>query len=343
MRSIPLIDLHEDIAVYIVTHPYFKSFDTEDHDRHADIPSYKEANAKIIVSVVFPMLFTVSDRELKRIKKLYKGEWTHDNIVLPASPYTISIKMIKLYHNLIRKYSKSLRLIYRRSDLERLFKDNRIGFLINIEGTEALEAPDDIETFYHLGLRMIGLTWNYDTKYAASCMSKKDYGLTGSGEELVEIANEKGIIIDLAHSSPNTMLDVFENSKFPVVISHANYFQLRPHIRNVSDRILEKLVSNKGVIGFTLIRGTISDGNYVDNLAKHIIEVYNNFGSEIISIGTDYFGTEPPKELDRINKIKILYEKLLDKGMKENDTEKLSWKNAFRVFKENSVKWDAQL
>ena len=340
MKKIPLIDLHEDIGAYILRHSYFKKFDISDPKRNADIPSYREINLKLVVSVVFPMLSSINQKELKKMKKLYKEEWIYENVVLPASPYSISIKMIKLYHNLIKTYSHDLKLITKKRDLENLFKDNRIGFLINIEGTEALETSDDLETFYLLGLRMVGLTWNYDTRYAASCMSKKDYGLTGSGEELIDLANEKGIIIDLAHSSPNTMVDTLEISKLPVVISHANYFPLMPHVRNVLDKVLEKLANNAGIIGFTFIKGTISSsGDYLSSLADHITEVHNRYGSDIIALGTDYFGTEPPVELNRITKIKLLYEKLLEKGLGEEDIEKLAWKNAFRVISQNASKW----
>ncbi len=339
MRDVPLIDLHEDIGAYILSHPYFKRFDITDHERPADIPSYKDANAKLIVAVIFPMLASINEKELEKLKKLYEGEWTHEDVILPASPYSISIKVIKLYYNLVKTYQNDLKLITKKKNLENLFKDDKIGFLMNIEGSEALETVDDLETFYLLGLRMIGLTWNYDTRYAASCMSKKDYGLTGSGEELVELANDKGIIIDLAHSSPNTMLDTLEISKLPVVISHANYFPLMPHVRNVLDKVLEKLYDNKGVIGFTLIKSTIAKENYLDSLANHIVEVYNRYGSDIIAIGTDFFGTEPPEELNHITKIRSLYSKLLDKGLGEEDIEKLAWRNAYRVFIQNSLRW----
>lgn len=340
MKRLPLIDLHEDIAFYILTHPYFKNFDVKDQNRYADIPSYKEANVRMVVSVVFPMLYSMDNRKLKIVNRLYKKEYFQETLVLPETSYSLAIKMIKLYHNLVKKYSDDLKLIITKSDIENLFKEDKVGFLLNIEGSEALQTANDLEIFFLLGLRMIGLTWNYDTKYAASCMSKKDYGLTGSGEELIEIANEKGVAIDLAHASPNTMVETLELSRLPVVISHANYFSVRPHIRNVVDKVLERLASNKGVIGFTLIKSTISEGDYINSLVNHIMEVYEVYGSDIIAIGTDFFGTDPPEELNHITKVGSLGEKLLERGMDEKDIKKLFWKNAYRVILQNAVKWD---
>ena len=58
-----------------------------------------------------------------------------------------------------------------------------------------------VRIFDRLGLRAVGLTCNFDMRYASSCMSKKDDGLTGKGEQLVEEANQRhGVIVDLAQS-----------------------------------------------------------------------------------------------------------------------------------------------
>jgi len=156
---------------------------------------------------------------------------------------------------------------------------------------------------------------------------------------LNEYMNEYGIIIDLAHSSHNTMVDILSLSKLPVVDSHTNYNGVREHKRNIGDDIIELLSKNGGVMGFTLIKSTIADDDYLYNLARHIYEVYSRFGPDVLAIGTDFFGTDPPHPLTRIDRLILLYEKLLDMGIKESDIEKLAWKNAYRVFKENSKNW----
>ncbi len=334
-----LIDLHQDIAHYIFVHQRFKDFGVRDENRHGDIPSYRDINLRIVSAVVFPMMPTYNLRELRKLQAIYGGDWRDQNVELPLASFEIAIHMIKLYYNMARRYREDIRLLFSREDLLKIEKENKIHFMVSIEGTEALNEPTDIEIFYRLGVRMIGLTWNFDTKYAASCGSKKDYGLTGSGEDLVNISNELGVIIDLAHASKNTMLDVFSVTKKPVVISHTNYYGEQPHVRNVDDDVIEELKRNKGVMGFTLIRGAIGRERYLDKLAQHILSIYNGFGPEVIAIGTDYFGVTPPEELRNISQLTKLYEKLLNKGMSENDLEKLTWKNAYRVLLENSGEW----
>ncbi len=334
-----LIDLHQDIAHYIFVHQRFLDFNVRDKDRHGDIPSYKDINLRLVSAVVFPMMPTYNLRELKKLQAIYGRDWGDQNVELPLASFEISVHMIKLYYNMARRYSEDIKLVFTKNDITDIEDDDRIRFMISMEGTESLNEPSDIEIFYRLGVRMIGLTWNFDTKYAASCGSKKDYGLTGSGEDLVEISNNLGVIIDLAHTSKNTMLDVFACTKMPVVISHTNYFGEQPHVRNVDDDIIEELIKNKGVMGFTLIRGAIGRDNYLDKLADHIMAVYSNFGPEPLAIGTDYFGVTPPPELRNISYLTRLYERLLEKGMSENDLEKLTWRNAYRVIYRNSERW----
>lgn len=73
------------------------------------------------------------------------------------------------------------------------------------------------------------MTWNYGNRYAASCMSARDNGLTGEGKELVRAANELGVILDVSHASRQTALDVARVSRLPVIASHSNYSGVHVH------------------------------------------------------------------------------------------------------------------
>jgi membrane dipeptidase len=327
-----------------LTHPKFKDFNTYDEERHGDIPSYKKINLRIVCSAIFPMQKTINKIELERMKKIYGRDWDRLDVVIPSSTQSNTLNMIKLYYNLVKEYSEQLDVLYNKRQLKKISATkDKIYLLLSIEGCEAINEPSELDIYYNLGIRMIGLTWNFDNKYAASCGSKKDYGLTGYGEELVEYANELGIIIDLSHSSKKTMIETLEYTTMPLVISHTNYYKVQKHVRNVDDEIIERLYQNRGVLGFTLIKGTIGRGRYLEGLTKHIISVYQRYGSDIIAIGTDYFGTTPPKKLDNISKLTHLYKKLIEKGMKLDDLQRLTWKNAYRVIETNSKKWRSNI
>ena len=321
----PLIDLHEDIGYYIYLGGKH-DMEVRREDRHGDIPGYLDANMKIVVGAIFALQrgYTPMGGEVMR----RYGEGAGDIYIRPSMPMAAALDVISIYKWLVRRYEE-FRLVTGRSDID----GKGIGILMGLEGTEYLDDPGDIYLYKDLGIRLIGLTWNYDTKYAASCMSSKDYGLTGSGEVLLSLAEDEGIVIDLAHSSRKTMLEVLETHSDPVLISHSNYAGLVKHQRNVDDEVLDRLASNGGVIGFTYIRQTIGENPGADALARHIDAVAQRFGDDIVAIGTDLFGCNPPEDLRRIEMITNLYNALEGLGWTRSRIEKLAYKNAERVLR----------
>ena len=336
-----IIDLHEDVAEYCMAEgERNKEFSKDIEGRQADFPKYKRAGVGIVVASLFPLIRTYNPELSEQMTAMYGG----GGIAYTAkAPTAIALEQLKIYSRMTEAFPNTFHIIQHQTDLERSAREEQLGFLICLEGTEPLEDPSDLETFRKLGLRAIGLTWNYDTRYAASCMSKKDYGLTGDGEELVKKANEKGIIVDLAHSSKTTMLDVLNLAREPVMISHSNYALVQPHARNTDDNVLEALKQNGGVIGFTFVTSTLGTNPELDTVTKHILSVQDRYGSDILAIGTDYLGiSTTPTGLENIGKLPNLITRLADLGMNKRDIRKLAWENAYRVFEENAKRWQTR-
>jgi len=341
----PLADLHEDISLYYVLGGYGLKFKVADFSvdleaRHADIPKYKKANAKLVFSSIAPLTPTLSQMRIEQQTKGYGGYY---GAMKPRAPTLVALEHISSYLNLVRKHRDSLRFVMSREDVESLKHDAKIGFLVALEGSEPLEDVEDIELFYRLGVRSLQLLWNFDNKFAASCMSKKDYGLTGDGENLVQLCNEMGIIVDLSHASKKTTMETLSISSLPAIISHANAKAVREHARNVDDEELEALKKNRGTIGVTLIAPTLSPGiPSVREVADNIMYIYERFGGELISIGTDYFGllnVDEPHGLEDITKFGNLWDELLNRGLKETDIGRIAFDNALRVVKANAERW----
>jgi len=333
IKSLKLIDLHQDLGSHIFNGRLSKPFDETDENRHGDIPAYRRANLYIFVGAIFPMNYGDSPYS-QRISNMY-GEGSSIFNISPIGLTTKVYQILSIYWRLVREYPKDLNIIRTLGDIS----DEKINILIGLEGTDGLDDIGMITPLYLAGLRLVGFTWNFDTKYAASCVSTKDYGLTGYGLELLNELNRLGIIIDLAHSSRKTMLDTLEESGMPVINSHSNYRKIVEHPRNVDYEVLDALRSNGGVIGFTLIRETLGGNKDLDALAKHIMAVRDDIGKEVIAFGSDFFGCRPPDELKRIDRIEGLYQKLLDMGITKGDIERFAWKNAYRVIRENGLKW----
>jgi len=317
-----IFDLHEDISSYFLSERDVKDFNVDYPGRHADIPKYKKAHVKYVVGAVF------SGRKIFTNKAFSMSF---------RDSFTMTWDQIAFYHRLVSRYSNELCLVLSKQGLERILRNDKIGLIIGIEGAYSLDNPWDLELYCKLGVRVIGLTWNIDNKYAASCMTDKDYGLTGLGEKLVNLALDLGVVIDLAHASKRAALDVLSIIEKPAMISHAGVRTLHDTARNVDDDVIDALRKNKGVLGIFFYTDALSKNEVdVNSVAKHIMYVYENFGADVPALGTDYFGIrKTPKGLETIDKILNLIEKLKELGLSREDIEKITYKNALRVFMEN--------
>jgi len=338
-RLPPTIDLHEDISAYFLYHgggAPLGDFNEDLPGRDADIPKYRKANVRCVFAAIFPGIETFSPEESRVLMNLY-GRW------LPATRYRVPQSILWEHISIYYKMSEAYRvkIVESISDLERCLRGEvELCFILHLEGAEPLDEPYDLVILRRLGLRSIGLTWNYMNKYGAGCTVKKDVGLTSDGEELVKLANKLGVVIDLAHASKKTMIDALEISKKPVIISHANVRRIVDKPRNVDDEVLELLYKNRGVIGISAIGPLVSSKPKptLDDLVEHFIYIYERFGPDILAIGTDFLGLlglPAPEGFESIDKLPNLYNKLLEKGFTERDIEKIAYENVLRVLREN--------
>src|SRR5207245_9936533 len=126
---------------------------------------------------------------------------------------SVSLQGIKRNINVHSRFKSEMKNVLTTHDVSRLPYESKIGFLLALEGAEALDDVEDLELFFRLGLRSLQLTWNFDTKYSATCMSNKDYGLTGDGERLVDLCNDIGLRVELSNGSKKALLETSEVSK----------------------------------------------------------------------------------------------------------------------------------
>ncbi len=208
-----VVDLHEDIGYYYLMsgNADVSPFGEDIKGRHADIPKYRKVGMKLVLGSIFPLLGSLNRRKIEAMQRMY-GSWSPSSALV--SPRDVAIELVKIYYTLEEMHPKALKIVRTREDIESL--GERAGIVMHIEGCEALGEPEDLRVFFNLGVRSVGLTWNYDNKYAASCLSVKDYGLTGEGEALVAAANKLGVMVDLSHPSPRTSSDTLAFSEAPL-------------------------------------------------------------------------------------------------------------------------------
>jgi membrane dipeptidase len=129
-----------------------------------------------------------------------------------------------------------------------------------MEGGYALEnSLGALRAYYELGVRYMALTHNTHTDWADSAaqIPPRHHGLTPFGEEVVREMNRLGMLIDLAHSSPETMADTLRVTQAPVIFSHAAARGVCDVPRNVPDEILRQIPANGGVVMVIFISGFV--------------------------------------------------------------------------------------
>lgn len=307
-----IIDLHEDLA-YAVQ----EGKDVINGKEQSSISMIKSFDESIIFGSIFPHVNSFDERSYK-LASLYGSK------VISSTSFSIELllEQIKFYYYLER--IQSLKIIRGFEDLHR--KGHKI--LLSLEGTDVLRDYNDLHLLRELNILCIGLTWNYDTKFASCCISKKDYGLTDEGEELVRLANKLGVILDLAHAGKRTVLDVCSISKKPVIASHANSRRLKDSNRNLDDEEIEAIVKTRGVIGITAITSTLPTKD-IQGIISNIKYIGESFGWEYVAIGTDFLGIEEvPYGFENLLKLADL-QRMIERW------EDVLWNNAMRVIKEN--------
>jgi membrane dipeptidase len=172
----------------------------------------------------------------------------------------VQLEQIDIARRVIARYPDKLAFAGSADEVERAFKGGRIASLLGMEGGHALEnSLGALRAYYDLGVRYMTLTHNVTLDWADAANDKAVHGgLTPFGEEVVREMNRLGMLVDLSHTSPDTMQDALRVAEAPAIFSHSSARALCNVPRNVPDAVLQLLPKNGGVVMITFVSGFIS-------------------------------------------------------------------------------------
>lgn len=239
-------------------------------------------------------------------------------------------------HKLEKKSDGNFIIARTKSDLETalklrvLNKDILVGVLAT-EGAHPLEGDiKNLDKLYDAGFRMIGLQHFFDNKLGGSLHGVSKSGLTPFGKEVVAKIVDKGMMIDVAHSSIKTVEDVLSITDAPMVVSHTGILSLCKHPkRNIPDRLMQKIADRGGLIGVGYWEMAVCDTT-PDGVAKMLIHGAQKFGVEHIALGSDFDGAVT-SEFDT-SELAALTDALLRQGMSEANIRKIMGENQIAYF-----------
>lgn len=247
--------------------------------------------------------------------------------------------MYKRFKDELNKNKDYIEVVTNVAELEAAKKNGKIGAFLSIEEGEVLSGDiKNVKNVYDKGIRIITLTWNYKNSigYPNYMYRYKDEGLSDLGIEVIEEMEKVGIIPDASHLSDRGFYDLIQICKKPFIVTHSNSRKVTEHPRNLTDDMIKLLANKGGVLGINFCADFLGKNKIasIEDMIKHIKHIKNVGGIDVISLGSDFDGIENEVEIKDVSEFNKLESALKKEGFKEEEIEKIYYKNALRLFKE---------
>ena len=229
-----------------------------------------------------------------------------------------------------------LRVITTRAELDQLLADRAagqtvVGGLLGIEGAHALEGElANLDRLVAAGHRMIGLHHFFDNALGGSLHGQEAGGLTDFGRQVVQAVAARGLILDLAHSSPQVARDVLAMTDMPLVVSHTGIHGVCPVKRNFTDDLMQQIAATGGVVAIGYWADVTCDDSPA-GVAAVIRAAIAALGEDHVALGSDFDGSVTTA-FDT-SELAALTQALLDAGLTEDQIAKVMGLNMIRVLR----------
>jgi membrane dipeptidase len=166
-----------------------------------------------------------------------------------------ALRLIDLALSQLNKNAGAIELALNATDIGRIVSAGKIAAVLDLEGGFDLDGDIGVlRNLYRLGLRSAQLSaHNWANNFADSCCSPPKWqGLNERGRAVVREMNRLGMVINISHSSDDTISQALDISTDPLVATHHGLRSVNDIPRNMPDALLRKLASKGGVIGFQI-------------------------------------------------------------------------------------------
>ena len=231
----PLIDGHNDVPWQVRSRasldwediPFGEDTSDLEPPMHTDLPRLREG----------------------KMGGVFWSVWVPTDLSGPEAVLA-TLEQIDVVHRMTERFDADVALAYTADDVRRHHKQGRVASLIGMEGGHSIgNSLGALRMMYTAGARYMTLTHWRHTDWADAATQDPDHGgLTDFGRTVVREMNRLGMLVDLSHVSPDTMMDAIDESEAPVIFSHSGAYGVNPHPRNVPDEVLDALARNGGVL-----------------------------------------------------------------------------------------------
>ncbi|MGB7843409.1 MAG: dipeptidase [Salinimicrobium sp.] len=259
------IDTHNDINVDNFTAG--KNY-TQDLDTQVNLPKMEKGDMDVAWLVVY------TDQEGLNAQGYKKA-------------YETAMSKFKAIHLLTEELAPSeIALATSSREVRNLVAEGKKVAMIGVENGYAIGTDiKNVKKFYDLGARYMSLSHNGHSQLCDSNTGEENdqwlhKGLSPLGKNVIAEMNRLGMMIDVSHPSKESMRQMIELSKAPIIASHSSARALCNHSRNLDDEQLKWLKDNGGVIQ------AVAFASYLDTNKHNVYDaavkkIYSEVGGKI--------------------------------------------------------------
>lgn len=201
------------------------------------------------------------------------------------------VRMLAAFRHWITRHADRFRLVSTIADIHHARQAGQLGICFDIEGMTPLDRGDHglVALFHDLGVRWMLVAYNQANLAGAGCYDPMDGGLTAHGRALLAEMRRVGMVVCCSHTGERTALDVMDQARNPVILSHSNARALYDHPRNVSDGLIRACAATGGVIGVNGLGPLLGTGSdLVTMMVHHIDHIAQLVGPAHVGLGLDH-------------------------------------------------------
>ncbi|HKV50842.1 MAG TPA: dipeptidase [Gemmatimonadaceae bacterium] len=231
-RDAIIIDTHNDLVTKVLDEGYDPAVRHSPAQGHTDVPRLIESGVTAQVLAAW-------------VDAPYAQHG-------PGASFARALAYADAIHALVDAHPAALCFATSAEHVRRAKVAGKVAIFLGVEGGHAIEdSLDNLRELKRRGACYLTLTWNNGNAWAGSSIGSGDTrtaGLTQFGRDVIAELNRLGMLVDVSHTSSETLADVLGASQAPVIASHSSARALADHPRNLSDEELRAIAAQGGVI-----------------------------------------------------------------------------------------------
>lgn len=248
------------------------------------------------------------------------------------SPMTVFDRELDTMMHQIGMNNDLIRQAFTAADVRKNMEEGKLSAILTVEGPAGFGFdPALLETLYKAGVRITSLGWNEKNVLCGS--HRTGGGLTDLGKEYIKEAQRLGMIIDVSHCSDEAFWDMMKVTNAPIVATHSNSRAVCGVSRNLTDDMFRAIMETGGVAGFNQCAPFVGEKPTLDTACDHFLHFMElDPDGKHIALGGDLDGCdELPAGFDGVQSYPALAQRLLERGLSEENLYDIFWNNPLGV------------